>query len=335
MSLDNSDPQSSSPSGKQPDAATWLWRLDRGLSAEEQDQFFDWLAADPANADDLQRMRADWQRLDSLSHWRAEHSPPNPDLLAPAAPRQRFWPWRTLPLGLAAALAVGFIWWGIGPGSQTSDLTEVAAVEPRQTLPDASVAKLDEGTVIAINFTETERRVSLQSGRAFFIVESNPDRPFIVETNGIDVQAVGTAFEVRLREGRTEVFVAEGIVDVSQPDNDASAAATLRLKDACSWLPGSENIPVVMTLSDDEARSRLSWQHGMMTFEDVPLGDIVTELNWLNQTQVVLMDPALAESRFSGTIRSENVEGFVHLMVNAFGATAEHTSPHEYVLRSE
>ncbi|MFL3660013.1 MAG: hypothetical protein ACJ07L_18445, partial [Opitutales bacterium] len=52
------------------EAAAWAWRIDRGLSAEEQDALFDWLAIDPRHAEILNRQRRDWKRLDKLSAWR-------------------------------------------------------------------------------------------------------------------------------------------------------------------------------------------------------------------------------------------------------------------------
>jgi len=63
------DPVPSEPTGEKAEvqAANWLWRLDRGLSPEEQDAFFDWLGTHPQNAEALARHRRDWKRLDGLA----------------------------------------------------------------------------------------------------------------------------------------------------------------------------------------------------------------------------------------------------------------------------
>ena len=73
------------------EAAAWVIRQDRGLTAEEQDRLSEWLAANPRHGEALARQRAHWNRLAPLGRWLPEHSAePNPDLLAPARPARRW-----------------------------------------------------------------------------------------------------------------------------------------------------------------------------------------------------------------------------------------------------
>lgn len=113
-------------------AANWVWRLDRGLSAEEQDAFFDWLVADPQNAEVLARHRRNWKRLDKLADWRPEHAErPNPDLLAPdSSPR---WNRRVFltPLAAAAALAAVVGLWSHFSGPRPAGEPEMVVLEPK------------------------------------------------------------------------------------------------------------------------------------------------------------------------------------------------------------
>ena len=81
------------------EAAAWVIREDRGLSADEQDRLSQWLAADSSHREAWARQRGHWRRLEPLARWLPEHSAePNPDLLAPPR-RSRAW-WRP---ALAAA----------------------------------------------------------------------------------------------------------------------------------------------------------------------------------------------------------------------------------------
>ena len=88
-------------------AADWLIRHDRGLTAAEQDEFHAWLAADPGHGETFARERATWRELDLLAEWRPEHgTEPNPDLLARphrASLRKIFW---LAPLAAAACLTL-------------------------------------------------------------------------------------------------------------------------------------------------------------------------------------------------------------------------------------
>ena len=90
--------------------------------------------------------------------------------------------------------------------------------------------KLNEGALHSVLFTDTERRVRLERGEAFFQVTKDPRRPFVVEVGGVTVRAIGTAFNVRLGGGELDVLVAEGKVEVAstgpaQPDAPAPTPA--------------------------------------------------------------------------------------------------------------
>ena len=319
------------------EAAVWAWRLDRGLSAKEQDELFDWIGADPIHADLLSRQRQDWKRLDHLSAWGPEHSSrPNPDLLAPKSKRRLgrvFWG----AMAAAATLAVAFVIFQEG-SSRSADTISEAKPEIRHQLEDGSTIKLKEGAEVTTHFTASERRVRMKKGEAFFIVAKDASRPFVVEVHGVDVSAIGTAFNVRLDEDAVEVLVAEGIVEVASSSVDGVSPElneTPRLEAherAIISLSSHSGVPQVAVLSKAEIQRVLSWQHGAMTFAAKPLAEIIDELNRLNDTQLTIVDPDLASERFTGTFLSSNVEGFVSVLKNGYGVDARMSGGSEILL---
>ncbi len=85
------------------------------------------------------------------------------------------------------------------------------------------VLTLDDGSEVTLSYSTelivpsslrsaTSRRVSLK-GEAFFRVQRN-EVPFIVSTSGVEIEVVGTAFNIRARESIVEVGVIEGSVNV-------------------------------------------------------------------------------------------------------------------------
>ena len=81
-------------------AASWVMRHDRGLSPAEQDEFLQWLAADPCHGEAMARHRRAWENFDRLAGLHASvPAVPDPDLLAPRA--------RTAAANLAATGLVG------------------------------------------------------------------------------------------------------------------------------------------------------------------------------------------------------------------------------------
>ena len=326
-------------------AANWISRLDFGLSPEEQDALFDWIAADPRNAEALARHRRNWRRLDKLADWRPEHGKrPDPDLLAP--PRRTRWKRRDFlaPLAAAAALVIASgLWNRFSSTPPKSEPGEVALQpENRQILADGSTVKQKSGTTMTVLYSSTERRIRLDRGEGFFLVTKDPARPFVIEVHGIEVCAVGTAFNVKLETAAVSVLVAEGVVRVDRlPQVDAATgkaappATTVLQASQLASIPLTPQPPppAITTLTKREVQRALAWQHGLMAFDKCPLARIVAELNLLNEKQLIVGDDGVGSMQFSGTIQSNNVEGFVRLLEAGFGVRGEAAGPKEFVLR--
>jgi transmembrane sensor len=315
------------------EAAAWLIRQDRGLTPAEQDEFLQWLAADRRHFKWLAQHQDSWRRLDTLAEWRPEHSvEPNPDLLA--RPKRRFPP--IMGIGLAAAAAVAALaWFATGRSwvgfSPPSDSALVAAAYESRVLDDGSVVELNRGASITVHFTPAERRVELVQGEAHFKVAKNPLRPFIVRAAGVDVRAVGTAFDVRLGAEAVEVLVTEGHVQVNRP----AAAATGAAIDPAPVVAGQRAVvsltrapapPQVTAVSAEEISRSLGWQPRLLDFASTPLSEVVAEFNRHNQTQLVIADPALRSVPIVASFRSDNVDGFVRLLELTVGIRAERST---------
>lgn len=339
-------------------AAAWVLRSDRGLTPAEQDEFFQWLAADPRHGEQLARHRRHWQRLDRLVQWRPEHaSQPNPDLLAPPL-RRRLLRFRPLSLALAAAavVAAGIFFFrpASSPPASIAPVARAAVPEGQKVLPDGSIIELNRGAEVSVNFTATERRVRLVQGEAYFTVAKDKAHPFIVSANGVDVRAVGTMFNVRMDTAAVEVLVTDGRVQVNTPKAPAGenqvAAPTPREEIApteiapliplleanqravVSLAPQPEP-PQIATLTPREIERVLAWQHRLLNFSAAPLSEVVAEFNRHNRIQLVLIDPELAAVRIDASFRSDNIDGFLRLLEMGFGARIEYRGDSEILLR--
>jgi transmembrane sensor len=332
-------------------AAAWVLRCDRGLTPAEQDEFSAWLAAHPRHGAQLARHRRHWRRLDALAEWRPEHAAsPNPDLLAPPLrARLRRWVPAVVTLAGAAAAALAIMLWrSPGPRVDASvaparELAANASTSALRVLEDGTKVELNRGAEFSVRYTPTERRVRLEKGEAHFTVTKNPARPFIVNAGGIDVRALGTAFNVRIDPAAVEVLVTEGTVQVdpaAAPDaavTMAPPAAPIAVLEARqrAVVPLGQKAPPpeVATLTPGEIERVLAWQHRLLDFNATPLNEIVGELNRRNDIQLVVIDPELASIRVSATFRSDNIDGFVRLLEAGFGARAEKRGETEILLR--
>lgn len=339
------------------EAAAWILRSDRGLSAAEQDAFSIWLGADPRHGMEIARHRRHWNRLDTLADWRVEHSKcPNPDLLAPPV-RRRLWRFIPAGAGLTAAAAIALTWALWEPTREPAGSVPAPAIAhtslpaSKRVLPDGSIIELNRDAIVAVDFSAGERRVTLERGEAHFAVARDPARPFVVRASGVDVRAVGTVFNVRVDATAVEVLVTEGSVQVNAPARPlpgeynrrdglpaggrlAPAGQILTARQRAVVLLADESVaPQVATLTIGEIERVLAWQHRLLDFTATPLGDIVAEFNRRNVAQLILIDAELASVRITASFRSDNIDGFLRLLEAGFGARVERRGDSEILLR--
>jgi transmembrane sensor len=322
------------------EAAThWLVLHDAGLSPEQEEEFSRWREANPDHAEVYRELRRTWMKLDrmresALAPWLAaeldEISSPRP--MWPVFSRVRSVVFTTA----AAALVV------VGLALRTSSenqaaFTTVAATEiggvKTIDLPDHSLVRLNTNSAVRVDYRGQERRVTLVRGEAFFSVAKNPARPFFVRAAGVDVRAVGTAFNVRLRPEHVEVVVTEGKVrvnDVTQghsvigraPAESTYAAANRDLLVAGESLlvPSTvspESAPTVVApaaLAPTEIDRVLAWRDQRLVFSSTPLGEIVAEFNRYNRRQLIIANAELARRRFGGAFQANDPGTFVQLL---------------------
>lgn len=319
------------------EAAAWVVKQDRGFTAEEQDAFFQWLAADARHGEWFARHRRTWAGFDLLAEWKPEHgTEPNPDLLARMPRRRRPGAWWGAGL-LAAAAALALILWPetespvlMQPGEPVSRAIEARDYE-RRVLEDGSVIELNRGARVEIAYAPAERRVRLVTGEAGFTVAKDAARPFIVRAAGVDVRAVGTAFNINVGVHQVEVLVTEGRVRVDDALKGVSVLAPTASGEAPVLVAGEKvtlgvlpQAPAaVARVSAAEVAQLLAWRPDLLEFESTPLAAVVEAFNRRNTVQLVIGDPALRSVPIVASFRADNVDGFVRLLELTAGVRAE------------
>jgi transmembrane sensor len=331
-------------------ASEWLARLDRGLTPEEQDNYTEWLAKDAAHRKAIASYQMDWDDYDRLAGIHLKSHPRiDPDLLAPGHLPERkgrkliqniIW-FSALPF---AALVALVFYIALSKPEDSSGIKLQPAIEllariEQRTLEDGSMIEINRGAQVEVAYTASERRVYLLKGEANFDVAKDPARPFIVNVAGVDVQAVGTIFSVRLLEDEVDVIVTEGIVNVKPTaspiaSGETIADAFLEIGQRAKVNLLAESLVVKVTSIDGaEIDEALRWKPRLLDYDKVMLGELVEEFNSSNPIQVVLSDPSLRYISLSSSFWSDNVEGFVRLMESSFNMEAEWRGSREIVLR--
>ncbi len=312
-------------------ALDWVLKQDSGLSPEEQDAFFEWLATDPRHGEFLARHQRKWKRLDYLTHWRPEHSEEaNPDLISGRRWKRSRFAWLAS-AAAAACLVLTALWQysGIHSNHDSNGILPttgtIANSYQWHQLDDGSIVELNAGAQVEYRFSKDERRLYLLSGAAHFIVSENPKRPFIVNARGTQVKAVGTAFNVSLMEDSLEVLVTHGVVEMEPliPSSELAATGNYHLKRPALLnagerskvsLVGNSIQPVTDVPTEDALEEILAWKHQTLEFKAAPISQIVDSFSRHNAVSISIADPEIKNLPLTAKFRSDNIEGFLRLL---------------------
>ena len=306
------------------EAADWLARLDASPDSPQlRGDFEHWLESDAAHEAAFLRLQAVWGRLNRLSSLRAAAAEAvDPDLLAPIAAKRAFF--RRMPLalaasGLVAAAALGILVAGLsGSNSYATKIGERRVVR----LEDNSSISLNTQSALKVNYREAERRVEMRAGEALFKVAKDATRPFVVAVKGLEVRAVGTAFDIRVKSDAIEIAVTEGTVVVN-PEISPGLGTSSELRVTAGQLAtyaGSRGI--VSNADPPDLERKLAWETGMIAFDGEPLSEAIEEFNRYNTHKIVIADPPIAGLHVGGYFRSDDVSGFVSALRSSFDLQA-------------
>ncbi len=274
-------------------AAQWLILLDATPEPEpEQQRDLDaWLAADPLHRQMFDEMRQLWS----------------------TAGRRKGSKTRRRKAGLAAlciglALAATQLPWTYWTADHRTAVGEVRAF----ALPDGSMATLDSNSAIDVHFDDAGRRIELIRGAVLVDVpRSEGGRRFIVTTEEVGAEALGTRYAVRAGTRLTRVSVFESEVRVyvrKDAGIDLKAGQGIDIEAA---VPG---IPYALT------RETPDWASGHLIFNDAPLSEVVDSLARYRPGLVRLSNAvAGADRRFTGALPADDSEAALALLARSLG----------------
>ena len=239
--------------------------------------------------------------------------------------------WR---IGIAASMlalaTAGYFFFK--PSSQKSDssatfkhtATETGIVsgnEPRKTvvLPDGSVVTLRSNSklVLAKDYNTSSRELHL-SGEAFFDVAHQQNKPFIVHTEEVNIEVLGTVFNVSAypEKDSTETALFRGKVAVTRnghPEEKVILSPSQKIvfshKESKAESEKSKSFQVVTMLPDpvNHKAKEIAWVRNRLKIEDEPLEVIAYKLQQWYGIPIGFASEEVKAYRYSGTFESESV----------------------------
>jgi transmembrane sensor len=303
----------SNESTPEEEAQQWIIRIDRAkLSADERARLRAWLARDPRHG----------QLLDE--HAKLWHAAGKARAVEPAAPAMAAnnpsWRHRGAAAGVLAASIAAIAVWFV-PANTSHDPSQVLQTamgqHQRYAMNDGSHIELNTKSRAVVRYEKARREIVLAAGEGWFEVAKDKSRPFTVVAGNTSVRAVGTRFSVhRAENGKVDVVVSEGIVQVTQQTGTAPAMqARLVAGEALAATAGKLAVSQVST---EKMAQLLAWQQGRVTFDDTPLAAALAEMSRYGATPMTAGDPRAASVKVSGSFATNNVDAFLRAIELGF-----------------
>jgi transmembrane sensor len=201
-------------------------------------------------------------------------------------------------------------------------------------LPDESSVVLNGNTKLrySANWTSSNPREVWISGEGFFAIHHTQNhQKFIVHTQeGLNVEVLGTKFNVKSRGQGSEVLLTEGRVKLNL--NSES-------KDTVTLQPGEMATVKEKKLSKRtvEGKKYTSWVRQKLFFDKMPLADLAQILKETYGVQVTFQNEDLKYRQLSGEISSATIDDILFAIAETFDieVTRQSANSVTFSLKSE
>jgi transmembrane sensor len=268
-------------------AAEWIARLNADeRTADDEQAFRAWIAADPAHAADFERATDIWALVPGTDA--AMRPVPVP---APVRSLSR----RRMIAACAGTLVVGGGGMAMMQTAMAGTRYRTGIGEQRQlTLPEGSTLFLDADTDVRVLASASRRRLWLERGRVALTVKPTVV-PFAIDAGRGSFVAGSGRFDVRRdNDDRLAMTALAGQADVAIDGGQRHLAAGQRIRtDAAD----------AVQIDRPDAETTQAWQSGRAAFHDDRLDAVAAEANRYSLTRLVIADPHTAALRVSGMYR--------------------------------
>lgn len=244
--------------------------LEGSASDLEKQKFQEWINTDPENKKIYEKMQKIWksskkievfQKIDVIADWR---------LVKAKAKKTKKVVLPRLYLQYAASilvlLSVGFVYlYQTTPGF--GKYTQLKTIQQKEqvVLTDGSLVFLNKNSklIYSNQFNTKIRNVTLE-GEAYFQVQPDPSKPFIIKSGNAIIEVLGTSFNVRNEsDGKTIVTVNSGKVSLKNQESQEVVYLTKGEKGVL--------FDTVVTESLNDEQNFDAWKTGILRFNHTPI----------------------------------------------------------------
>jgi len=188
--------------------------------------------------------------------------------------------------------------------------------EYKLALADGTVVMINSASVLRfpVNINAANsRNVYLEKGEAYFQVAKNPNKPFIVHANGMDVKVLGTTFNVNTYTKTTRTTLVEGKVEAKSTNNQTAILAPNQ-QAAFNTQTNS------LSKADVDITAFVAWANGKIVFEEATLDEVMDQLSLWYDYDVTFQSDQIKQVHFSGEIeRYKDIQVILNIIEQTGG----------------
>jgi transmembrane sensor len=227
--------------------------------------------------------------------------------------------WMGIAAGLALMIAATFFFF------RKNEATDVMA---KTTYGETRTLSLPDGSQVVLNahssltwkdaWASGKDREVLLKGEAYFIVNEqgkagHRDR-FIVHTNDLDVEVLGTRFNVNTYRPQTQVILQKGSVEIKTSLNDKEKKYSLTPGQKAVFDRNNDNVQI----SQVNSNVYVGWKDNRFIFDRTPLSEVAIMLENTYGIKVII-DKELITKQISGEIPTSERKSLLLALSTLYG----------------
>jgi len=293
--------------------------------SKDERKLYDWLDDTTQNHTAIKSMLAedtfdlsilkDYKQFDSNNAWSNITSQIDLDESTPIVRSNFSNIYRIAAVG-AVLLASVFLLKNINSNNPTTQMAMLSATDMinEVKLPDGSIVHIDKQS--AISFDEDDfmntRKVEL-TGRAFFEVSKVEGKNFVITADNVNVEVLGTRFEVNAKSDNKSVTVEEGKVRVYNELTEVELTANER-----ALISGTQ-----ITETFSNSNNIISWKNGTLSFDDANVMSVISDLedHFAIDIEINKASSNLDDCPFTSSYKDQDLESILKEFSETNGAT--------------
>ena len=186
-------------------------------------------------------------------------------------------------------------------------------------LSDGTTVYLNSGTELKypVSFLTKGTREVFVEGEAYFDVNPDSERPFIVNAEALNVEVLGTEFNVLAypEDGMTDVVLVEGRVGLYADETKSEKTTVLTPGQKGSFDKSEENVFTERV----NTTVYTAWRTGELVYRNLPFKNIARKLERHYNINIRLHNEELGEEPFSASFTNKTLEEVLSYFDELYG----------------